>query len=103
MIIYLVIGFVVGVVFAKYWLGRWTRKDEAVSKSLNQEQTLRKRRHLAEIVTEVNARGEITNDEIEKKLGVSDATAERYLEELEQQGKIVQIGRTGKTVKYAGK
>ena len=44
---------------------------------------------------------EITNDDVEKGLGVSDATAQRYLQELESQGKLVQIGTRGKYVKYA--
>ena len=43
---------------------------------------------------------EITNDDIEKALGVSDATATRYLDKLEEDGKIVQIGKEGRFVKY---
>jgi Fic family protein len=38
--------------------------------------------------------------EVEKLLHVSDATATRYLEILEQEGKIKQVGKTGKGVKY---
>jgi len=43
---------------------------------------------------------EITNDDVEKALGVSDATATRYLDWLEKEGKIIQIGRTGKYTHY---
>lgn len=43
---------------------------------------------------------EITNDEVEKLLHVSDATATRYLAELEKRGKIRQVGTTGRSVKY---
>lgn len=43
---------------------------------------------------------EITNDEVEKLLHVSDATATRYLAELEKRGKIQQVGTTGRGVKY---
>ena len=43
---------------------------------------------------------EITNDEVEKLLHVSDATATRYLAELEKRGKIRQVGTTGRGVKY---
>jgi predicted HTH transcriptional regulator len=32
---------------------------------------------------------------------VSDATATRYLQTLENEGKIKQVGTTGKSVKYA--
>jgi Fic family protein len=42
----------------------------------------------------------ITNNDLENELGVSDATATRYLEELERQGKIEQIGRRGRFVRY---
>ncbi|MFH0792326.1 MAG: DUF977 family protein [bacterium] len=37
-------------------------------------------------------KGRITNDEAQKELGVSDATATRYLDELEKDGKIIQQG-----------
>ena len=43
---------------------------------------------------------EVTNNEIEKALGVSDATATRYLDELEREGKIEQIGIEGRGVVY---
>lgn len=42
----------------------------------------------------------ITNDEVEKLLRVSDATATRYLQTLEKEGKIQQVGVTGKAVWY---
>ena len=45
----------------------------------------------------------ITNDEVEKLLGVSDATATRYLEALEQEGAIEQIGKEGRSVYYKSK
>ena len=44
--------------------------------------------------------GEITNDEVEKLLHVSDATATRYLSALEKEGKIKQVGKTGMGVVY---
>jgi len=43
---------------------------------------------------------QVTNNDVEKLLGVSDATATRYLDELEKEGKIRQIGKTGKHVYY---
>lgn len=42
----------------------------------------------------------VTNDDVQKLLGVSDATATRYLEELEKEGKIKQVGAAGKGVYY---
>ena len=43
---------------------------------------------------------EITNDEVEKLLHVSDATATRYLAELEKRGKVGHVVTTGRGVKY---
>ncbi|MCG2694810.1 hypothetical protein L6261_01880 [Candidatus Parcubacteria bacterium] len=45
----------------------------------------------------------ITNDQVEKMLGVSDTTVGRYLDELESEGKIKQVGNTGKSVYYTKK
>ncbi|MFH1909864.1 MAG: hypothetical protein ABIJ72_01595 [bacterium] len=44
--------------------------------------------------------GKIANDDVEKLLEVSDATAERYLNELEKEGLIKQVGKTGHSVYY---
>ena len=46
---------------------------------------------------------EIRNDDVEKMLGVSDATATNYLEELEVEDKIYQIGERGRYVVYRRK
>ena len=43
---------------------------------------------------------QITNDEVEKALGVSDKTAERYLQELVDSGKLIQLGNRGRAVAY---
>lgn len=52
---------------------------------------------ILELLKEKN---KITNNDVEKLLSVSDATATRYLDELEKQGKIRQVGKTGKYVYY---
>ena len=67
----------------------------------------RKRKKLDKIMTlfDKNKNGstgspQVTNDEVEKFLHVSDATAERYLNILEKENKIKQVGKTGKAVIY---
>ena len=60
----------------------------------------RKTAKLEKIMTELSKRDKITNDEVEKLLHVSDATATRYLSALEKQGKIKQVGKTGTAVMY---
>lgn len=60
----------------------------------------RKRVKLDRIMTLFAKRPNITNDEVEKFLHVSDATATRYLEILEKENKIKQSRKTGKGVTY---
>ncbi|MEI7765465.1 MAG: hypothetical protein WCI93_02660 [bacterium] len=60
----------------------------------------RKRKKLDKIMTLFLKHPKITNDEVEKFLHVSDATAERYLNILEKENKIKQIGKTGHAVSY---
>lgn len=42
----------------------------------------------------------IINDDLQKELGVSDATIVRYLDDLESEGLIKQVGKTGQSVYY---
>lgn len=42
----------------------------------------------------------VVNNDIEKILGVSDATATRYMNELEKEQRVRQIGKTGNAVYY---
>ena len=61
----------------------------------------RKRKKLDKIMALFLKNFKITNDEVEKFLNVSDATATRYLSQLEKEGKIKQSGKTGHMVSYS--
>lgn len=61
----------------------------------------RKRKKLDKVMTLFLKKQKITNDEVEKFMHVSDATATRYLSQLEKEGKIKQSGKTGKSVFYS--
>jgi len=61
----------------------------------------RKRKKLEKIMGMFLKQSSITNDAVEKLLHVSDATATRYLEQLEKEGKVKQEGKTGKSVSYS--
>lgn len=61
----------------------------------------RKRKKRDKIMQTLNTKNKIANDEVEKLLHVSDATATRYLSALEKEGKIKQVGRTGTGVTYS--
>ncbi len=60
----------------------------------------RKRKKLDKVMGLFAKRTSVTNDDVEKLLHVSDATATRYLSILEKEGKIKQTGKTGKGVLY---
>ncbi len=61
----------------------------------------RKKKKLDKVMTLFLKQSKITNDEVEKFMHVSDATAERYLNTLEKENKINQTGKTGKSVFYS--
>ena len=61
----------------------------------------RKRKKLDKVMTLFLKKQKITNDEVEKFMHVSDATATRYLSQLEKENKIKQTGKTGKSVSYS--
>jgi len=77
--------------------------DEARKENLklaNETRQEKKREKINKILEIFSERKEISNDEVEKLLHISDATVTRYLEILEKEGKIKQVGKTGKGVKY---
>ena len=63
-------------------------------------QSLTKRKGKQEILRLFTDQEEITNNDVESLLKVSDATATRYLDELEKEGRIRQIGTEGRSVYY---
>ncbi len=73
---------------------------ELLTKARNAIQT-RKRKKLEKIMTLFAKQTNVTNDEVEKLLHVSDATATRYLTILKKENKIKQSGKTGKGVSYS--
>jgi ribosomal protein S25 len=60
----------------------------------------RKRKKIDHILDLFAKRTNITNNQVADFLHVSDATATRYLQILENENKIKQVGKTGKGVKY---
>jgi hypothetical protein len=61
----------------------------------------RKRKKRDKIMQALTTKTKITNDEVEKLLHVSDATATRYLSALEKENRIKQVGKTGHGVVYS--
>ena len=59
-----------------------------------------KSKNKEKILAFVQEHGKIQNNDVEKLVGVSNATAERYLNELEKEGKLIQHGTIGQGVFY---
>lgn len=60
----------------------------------------KKEERLQKILKHFEKNLRVTNNDVEKLFGVSNTTAYRHLEELEQKGKVRQVGRTGAGVYY---
>ncbi len=66
----------------------------------NRQQEEIKEARKQKILGELAKRGKIKTNQVADLLEVSRATAFRYLEELEKEGKIEQIGAYGRNVEY---
>jgi DeoR/GlpR family transcriptional regulator of sugar metabolism len=67
------------------------------------EQVEQKAENKKKILAFVQEHGKIQNNDVEKLAEVSNATAERYLNELEKEGKLTQHGNIGQGVLYTVK
>jgi len=106
-IIYFLIGLIVGI------LGMYLITKSKVSKDAIKESTkevkdsnpaveIRKEniQKLEKMIAGKPLTEKITNDEVQEFLDISDATAERYLNDLEHRGLIKQFGEVGQDVYY---
>jgi len=89
LIIVAVVGIMLGAYFAQQ------RGSNLIS-----EQGKKKAENKEKILEFLHENEKVTNNDIEKLLGVSDATATRYMNELEKEQKVRQIGKTGNAVYY---
>ncbi len=78
-------------------------KNVGISKDkpdLIEKQAKEKAEHMQKILNFLAGKEKITNNEVENLLGVSNATAERYLNEFEKEGVLKQVGKTGHYTYY---
>jgi len=68
--------------------------------AINKERAEEKQRALDDLLKLFDRQEKVTNNDVEKLLGIADSTAERYLQELESAGKIKQHGQTGRGIYY---
>ncbi len=64
------------------------------------ETAAQKETHKQGILAMLQEKPEISNSDIRKALGVSSRTVVRYLDELEKEGKVEQVGKIGNAVTY---
>ena len=91
-----ILFFIAGVSFG-YYLGR--RKCDTVE-CVAPGHSKVKEENKKKILSALRAKGRITNDEVQKLTDRSDAMSTIYLQELEDEGKIKQVGTTGQSVFY---
>lgn len=82
-------NFILGIIVGGGVAWALTRKRKI---NLNHAQTEHRQQNLEKVMEIAREKGEIRNDDIQYALGISDATATRYLEQLEQAGKLEQLG-----------
>ncbi len=96
LILCLIIGFIIG----------WVVKPNKVNKKIIEngniisEQEKQKQENLQKAREFIKGKDRISNNDIEKLLKISDATTIRYLDDLEKEGLIKQVGKTGQSVYY---
>lgn len=99
---YAVIGFLIAAIIFFIW-HRWLHKNGNSLSKINQSKEAAKEEHKRKILALFTYQDKITNNDVEKLLNVSDATAKRYLQELERENNIAQQGTDGRGVYYIKK
>src|SRR4030042_882983 len=96
-IIFLLSGLLIGLATGRML---WHKKGANLG-AANAALQARKEAEKAKVLQLFSSKPEITNNDVEKLLGVSNATATNYLTELEAEGKLVQLGgEDGRSVRY---
>lgn len=92
------VGILVGA-FGVYLLLRKSKTSGGIA-AYTDQRSGEKQNRKERIMAALKEKGTVTNDEVEKLLGIADATATKYLQELEREGRIEQIGTQGRFVHY---
>ena len=90
-ILVFIFGLIVGGLIVEF-------KGKGNKVGLIENQAREKKRGKEAILEILKTQSPLTNNQIEQLLGVSDATATRYLEELEKEGRVRQVGQIRKNI-----
>ncbi|OGZ63845.1 MAG: hypothetical protein A3A98_00975 [Candidatus Staskawiczbacteria bacterium RIFCSPLOWO2_01_FULL_40_39] len=98
-----VVGLVIGAIVV-FLVFRNFRNDKTNEKNtldlLNQNKAKIVEENEKKILDLIAQKGEVSNDDVQKLLSISDAGATKYMQRLESKGKVVQVGSEGHAVRY---
>lgn len=89
-----------GVVTIALLLTKKTREQVVGICSTALDATVRKNANKEKITAFLAQKREASNAELREHLGVGDRSIIRYMDELEKEGKVEQVGNTGRGVTY---
>lgn len=89
LIIVAVVGIVAGYLLARLSVRRGNNKG---TEKMNRVAREKKEDAKRKILALIESKGKVKNDNVQNLLGVSDATATNYLDELEEENKIIAKG-----------
>jgi len=99
--IYFIIGLLIGgggvYLFLRPKLNQTNPTEKVV---VANEDEAEKRENIVKIENYIKDKDQFTNDDLQELVKVSDTTIGRYLEELEHNKIIKQVGKTGRSVYY---
>lgn len=102
--IYILLGVVVGIIISRFIAFRKRKTvmsvGEKALKDLNEEKKMKREERKRKIMELFKKQEKVTNNDVEKLLGVSDASVTSYFDELEAEGKIKQIGGERRNTYY---
>ena len=78
----------------------WSLYQCELVKKAQKARITKRNEYLDKIIKYLTKHDFITNVQIEELLGVKHSSAVRYMDQLEACGKVVQIGKIGRGVKY---
>ncbi|MCP6719961.1 MAG: winged helix-turn-helix domain-containing protein [Patescibacteria group bacterium] len=98
----------VALLFILFWLScseakkhdTTTAKEFAGICNIALDRTVRKNKNKVRILELLKERPELTNSDIREVLGISRRSVARYMEELEKEGGVEQVGKIGRGVVY---
>lgn len=107
----LITGIIISTISCLIWLktsGYKKSAKETPSKKVDSAEQVdlpeyyeEKAKNMAKLKDYIKTKDRFTNDELQSYLKVSDTTIGRYLDELEKEKVIKQVGKTGRSVYYA--